>query len=189
MATEKSEAPNWTDVSAVLLTFQRKSLLGLLADLYAASEANQAFLHARFGLGQDQLASYKASISRWIGPDLSKDQPVSIAKAMKAIAAYKKAVGRPEGLAELSLFYCEEALRFFENGRLKDDGYFAAFLRMYDRCLSLASILPRNERDTYLLRLARLETRGRRLGRDVQDEVETLWQSTDRGEPTFGQAT
>jgi hypothetical protein len=37
-------------------------LLGLLQDLYAACKDNQAFLHARLGLGPDQLGPYKATI-------------------------------------------------------------------------------------------------------------------------------
>ena len=39
---------------------------GLVQDLYTASKDNQAFLHARLGLGQDQLQPFKASISNWI---------------------------------------------------------------------------------------------------------------------------
>ena len=39
-----------------------------------------------------------------------KGQNVSVAKAKKAISDYKKATGLPQGVAELSVFYCEEAL-------------------------------------------------------------------------------
>jgi hypothetical protein len=182
VASEKRASPTWVDVRDILLTFDRLSLRGLLADLYAESEANQAFLHARFGLGLDQLAPYKASISRWICPDLSRDQPISISKAMKAIAAYKRAIGRPEDIAELSIFYCEEALRFVEACRFQDEGYLAAFLRMYGRCLNLVSILPVNERDTYLQRLAKLQARGGRIGWGLEDEIESFWQAADPGE-------
>ncbi len=44
-----------------------------------------------------------------------KNQTVSVSKAKKAIADYNKAIGRPEGLAELSIFYCEEAFSFVES--------------------------------------------------------------------------
>jgi hypothetical protein len=77
-------------------------------DLYAASKDNQAFLHSRLGLGHDQLKPYKEAISRWICPDPMRNQPISISKSKKAIADYKKAIERPEGLAELSIFYCED---------------------------------------------------------------------------------
>jgi len=38
-----------------------------------------------------------------------------VSKAKKAIADYKKAIGRPDGMAELSIFYCEEAFGFLES--------------------------------------------------------------------------
>jgi hypothetical protein len=65
VAKDKSTSPTWADVRAFLLAFDRAGLQGLIQDLYAASKDNQAFLHARFGLGPDQLKPYKATISPW----------------------------------------------------------------------------------------------------------------------------
>jgi hypothetical protein len=104
----KNISPSWSDVKTALLDFDRAGLRGLVRDLYTASKDNQAFLHARLRLGQDHLRPFKASISKWISPDLMKGQPVSVARAKKAIADYKKAIGHPSGMAELSIFYCEE---------------------------------------------------------------------------------
>jgi hypothetical protein len=100
VANNKGASPTWIDVKTSLLTFDRAGLYGLLQDLYAASTENRAFFHARLGLGPDQFGPYKAAISRWINPDFMKGQPVSVSKAKKAVADYKKAIGRPEGLAE-----------------------------------------------------------------------------------------
>ena len=74
-------------------------MLGLIQDLYAMHRDNQTFLHARFGLGEDVLEPYKKTIDRWLWPDLFRKQETSVSKAKQAIAAYKKAVGEPEGLA------------------------------------------------------------------------------------------
>ena len=93
-----------------LVQFDRAGLVGLLGDLHSLSRDNQAFFHARLGLGADSLAAYKRTISRWIYPDLSRDQRISVAKAKKAIADYRKAIGLPEGVAELSVFYCEKEI-------------------------------------------------------------------------------
>ncbi|CAI06164.1 hypothetical protein [Aromatoleum aromaticum] len=93
MATKKN-TPNWSDVKAKLADFDRAGLIGLLQDLYAASKDNQAFLHARFALGGDVLKSYKATIDRWLCPDVYKNQDYSVAKAKKPIADYKKAIGQ-----------------------------------------------------------------------------------------------
>src|SRR5262245_32924112 len=85
VAKEKRASPSWITVKAALLAFDRAGLLGLVQDLYAASKDNQAFLHARLGLGDDQLRPYKARISRWISPDMMRNQRISIATAKKAI--------------------------------------------------------------------------------------------------------
>jgi hypothetical protein len=175
VANKKNASPAWSDVRAALLNFDRAGLRGLVQDLYAASKDNQAFLHARLGLGHDQLKPFKASISSWICPDIMRNQPISISKAKKAIADYKKAIGRPAGLAELSIFYCEEAFRFLESCSMDDESYFAALIRMYDRSLKFVLDLPPAERATYLERLDKLRSRGREVGWGVEDELNNLW--------------
>ena len=60
MATKKN-IPSWVDVKEKLANFNRAGLIGLIQDLYATSKDNQAFLHARFALGDDMdelLAEY-----------------------------------------------------------------------------------------------------------------------------------
>jgi hypothetical protein len=182
MASQKGASPTWIDIKAALSQFDRAGLLGLVQDLYAASADNQAFLHARLGLGPDQLKPYKARISRWMCPDLMRNQATSMSKAKKAISDYKKAIGRPEGLAELSIFYCEEALNFLESFSMEDEGYFVALIRMYDRSLNCVSSLPVTERATYLERLDKLRSRAGHLGWGVQDELNDLWHNADLDE-------
>jgi hypothetical protein len=171
----KNASPTWSDVRAALLDFDSAGLRGLVQDLYTASKDNQAFLHARLGLGHDQLRPFKASISRWICPDLMKGQPVSVSKAKKAIADYKKAIGRTDGMADLSIFYCEEAFRFIESCSMEDETYFAALIRMYGRSLEFLSSLPAAERATYLERLDKLRSRARNVGWGVEEELNSLW--------------
>jgi len=171
----KNASPTWNDVKTVLLEFDRAGLRGLVQDLYTASKDNQAFLHARLGLGHEPLQPFKASISRWKSPDLMKGQPVSVSKAKKAIADYKKAIGRSDGMAELSIFYCEEAVGFLESCSMDDEKYFAALIRMYGRSLEIVSSLPSAERSTYLERLGRLRSRGKNIGWVVEEEFNSLW--------------
>ena len=104
-----------------------------------------------------------------------KNQPISVSKAKKAIADYKKAIGRPDGMAELSIFYCEVAFSFLESCSLEDESYFAALIRMYERSLEFVSNLPPAERATYLERLDKLRSRARNIGWGVQDELNSLW--------------
>ena len=101
MATRpKKTSPTWSDVKAKLADFDRAGLLGVVQDLYASSKDNQAFLHARFGLGVDLLGPYKVTIDRWLWPDIIRNQSTSVFTARKAIADYNKAAGQPDGLAE-----------------------------------------------------------------------------------------
>jgi hypothetical protein len=175
VARIKNASPTWSDVRAALLDFDRAGLRALVHDLYTASKDNRAFLHARLGLGHDQLLPFKATISRWISPDLLRNEPISVSKAKKAIADYKKAIGHPDGTAELSIFYCEEAIGFLESCSLEDEGYLAALIRMYGRSLELVSNLAADERATYLERLDKLRARGTQIGWGVKEELNSLW--------------
>ena len=118
---------------------------------------------------------YKEAISRWICPDPMRNQPISISKSKKAIADYKKAIGRPEGMAELSIFYCDEAFSFLESCGMEDESYFLALVRMYDRATNFVLSLPPAERGTYVGRLDKLRSRARHVGWGVQDEFNDLW--------------
>jgi hypothetical protein len=176
---KKGASPTWADVRAFLLTFDRAGLQGLVQDLYAASKDNQEFLHARFGLGPDQLGPYKTTISRWVNPDLMKDQTVSVSKAKKAIADYSKAIGHPEGLAELSIFFCEEAVSFVESCSFESEKFFIALIRMFDRSVKCVLSLPRAERCPYVERLDKLRSRAKHVGWGVEDELNDRWHAAD----------
>ncbi len=168
MVKARKAAVGWSSVKAGLRGFDRTALLGLVQDLYAVSKDNQAFLHARLNLGGDPLNPYKAVISRWVCPDIFKNQPVSVAKAKKAIADYKKAIGYPEGMAELSVFYCEEAIVFLRDCGMDDEGYYSALRRR-------VTTLPEKQQKPLLERLGRLSAAGRQIGWDVGDEMADIW--------------
>ena len=138
--TPKSQ-PTWTDVKERLADFDRTALLGLIQSLYSAHKDNQTFLHSRFGLGEDVLEPYKKIIDRWLWPDVLRNQDTSVSQAKRAISDYKKAVGDPEGLAELMVFYCERASGFCRDIANDDEGYFNALVRMFEQALKLANAL------------------------------------------------
>src|ERR1700683_4038104 len=125
-----------------LASFDRKGLLALIQDLYAAHKDNQMFLHARFGLGEDVLRPYKETLDRWLWPDVLRNQNTSVAKAKQAISSYRKAVGEPAGLAELMVFYCERAAGFCNDLGYQDDGYFVALVSMFEQALKVIAQLP-----------------------------------------------
>jgi hypothetical protein len=175
MTREKKAAVSWNSVKAGLRDFDRTALLGLVQDLYTASKDNQAFLHARFNLGADPLKPYKAVISRWIFPDIFKNEPWSVAKAKKAIADYKKAIGYPEGMAELSVFYCEEAIAFLRDCSLEDEGYYSALVLMFEQALRRTLSLPESERAAFLRRLREVRNETGKIGWGVSEAMAELW--------------
>jgi hypothetical protein len=175
MAKRQSKAqPTWTDVKAKLVDFDRASLLGLLQSLYAASKDNQTFLHARFGLGESVLEPYRKTIDRWLWPDLFRKQDTSVSQAKRAISDYKKAVGDPEGLAELMVFYCERAAGFCSDVCNDDEGYFDALVRMFEQALKYATALSADRRDQLVARLDRVRTISHDFGYGVGDDMDFL---------------
>lgn len=174
MSKRQSKSPTWTDVKAKLVGFDRAALLGLIQNLYAAHQDNQAFLHARFGLGEDVLEPYKKTIDRWLWPDVFRKQDTSVSEAKRAISDYRKAVGDPQGLAELMVFYCEQAAGFCSDIGNEDEGYFDALVRMFEQALKVANTLSANDRDDFVTRLNRVREISHRFGYGVGDDMDFL---------------
>lgn len=173
MATKKN-TPTWSDVKTKLTDFDRAGLIGLVQDLYTASKDNQVFLHARFALGGDVLKPYKATIDRWLWPDVFKNQDTSVSKAKKAISDYKKAIGQPAGLAELMVFYCERAAGFSDDVGLQDEGYFDALVRMFEQALKAIHPLPEDRQKELYSRLDAVRRISRNFGYGVGDDMDDL---------------
>jgi hypothetical protein len=171
---QSKSQPRWTDVKAKLTSFDRPALLGLIQDLYSSHKDNQTFLHARFGLGEDMLRPYKETIDRWLWPDAFSRQVPSVLKAKQAISNYKKAVGDPAGLAELTVFYCEQASGFASDLGYQDESYFNALVRMFEQALATANTLPTDTRDALIGRLDRVRSISHNCGYGVGDDMDSI---------------
>jgi hypothetical protein len=176
MATERSKKinPSWSDVKAKLSEFDAIGMLSLVHDLYSSSKENQTFLHARFGLGADSLKPYKTTITRWLWPDISRGQDISVSKAEKAIVDYKKAVGRPEEVVELMTFYCEEASCFCREVGFSDERFFVSLMDVFTQTLKLTVTLPPVLRDSFLERLDEVSRISHNFGYGLGDEMDDL---------------
>jgi len=176
MAKRRSKSqPTWKDVKAKIADFDRAALLCLVQDLYAAHKDNQTFLHTRFGLLEDVREPYRKAIDRWIWPDVFQRQDTSVSKGKQAISDYKKAVGDPEGLAELMVFYCERAAGFCSDVGNEDEGYFDALVHMFERALKLANTLPTSCRNGLVARLDRVRIVSHQFGYGVGDTMDFLF--------------
>ena len=175
MAKRKSKSqPTWADVKAKLADFDRAALLGLIQGLYTAHKDNQTFLHARFGLAEDVLEAYKKTVDRWLWPDVVRNQDTSVSQAKQAISDYKKAVGDPEGVAELMVFYCEQAAGFCDDICSDDEGYFDALVRMFEQALKFANALSVDRREDLVARLDRVRATSHEFGYGVGDDMDFL---------------
>jgi hypothetical protein len=175
MAKRKQKSqPTWTDVKAKLADFDRAALLGLIQSLYAARKDNQMFLHTRFGLAEDVLEPYKKAIDRWLWPDVLRNQNTSVARAKRAISDYKKAVGDPEGLAELMVFYCERSAGFSSDIGSDDAGYFDALVHMFEQALKIVNALSVERHDELVTRLDSVRVISRDIGYGVEDDMDSL---------------
>ena len=171
---QSKSQPRWTDVKAKLTSFDRPALLGLIQDLYSSHKDNQTFLHTRFGLGEDMLRPYKETIDRWLWPDAFSRQVPSVLKAKQAISNYKKAVGDPAGLAELMVFYCEQASGFASDVGYQDESYFDALVRMFEQALATANPLPADARDALIARLDKVRSMSHKCGYGVGDDMDSI---------------
>jgi hypothetical protein len=171
--------PTWADVKINLASFDGAALLGVLQDLYEADEANRAFLHARFGLGDDPLQPYKKIIDRCLWPNVFRGQQTSVSRATGAITQYKKALGDPVGQAELLVFYCERAAGFCHDVHHEDMAYFEALVRMFEQALKATANLTGKVRNRFLARLDRVRSIGRQLSGGVGEDMDVLLSEFD----------
>lgn len=174
MKQPRQKKPTWSDLKRQLAGLDRSALLGLVQDLYAASRDNQAFLNARFALGEDVLEPYKVIIDRWVCPDVMRNQNISIARAKKAISDYKEATGRAEGMAELTVFYCESCVNLLSFCGMDDEGYFNALVRMFEQALKAIVALEPNQRKGFVQRLEAVRNEGHNWGWGVGDDMDYL---------------
>jgi hypothetical protein len=171
---QSKSQPKWTDVKAKLASLDRPGLIGLVQDLYAAHPDNRTFLHTRFGLGQDVLEPFKQTIDRWLWPDVFRKQDTSVANAKQAISNYKKAVGDPAGMAELMVFYCEQASGFASDLGYQDESYLNALVRMFEQAQATANTLPTDTRDALIARLDRVRSISHKCGYGVGDSMDSI---------------
>ncbi len=173
--------PCWRDVKSSLEDFDRAGLIGLVQDMYAASNDNKALLHARFSLGDDPLKPYKDMIIHWINPQDFRS-PISVSKAQKAIRDYKRAQGHAESLAELTVFYCEEVFKFLAGCGIDDEGFYDALVRMFEQALQYILTLPKAQQTAFLVRLDHVRQLGQEVGWGVGDDFDHFWSAAGLAE-------
>jgi hypothetical protein len=92
-------------------------------------------------------------------PDVMRNQDYSVSKAKKAISDYRRAIGKPVGMAELTVFYCESCADFLDYCGIDDEGYFDAWVRMYEQALKSIRQLEEDQQEDFVERLEHVRFR------------------------------
>jgi len=171
VATKKPRKPTWSDVKSLVVDLDRKQLLTLVADLYRFSKENQAFFHARFGVGDGPLTPYKKTIDQCMYPDICNNKPIQISKAKKAISHYSKAAGDPLGETELMVFFVECGNSFTVAFGDIDGDFYEALNRMYRRAIKNVQNLPEAHRGGFRDRLKDIVTSSSDIGWGYHDTL------------------
>ena len=169
MAKRKSSNPIWSHVKSAVVDLDQKQLLKLVADLYRFSKENQAFFHARFGVGDDPLAPYKKTINECMYPDVYRNKPIQISRAKKAISSYSKAVDDPLGEIQLMVFFVECGNNFTVSFGDIDEGFYDALNRMYRRAIQKVLSLPKEQQSGFKERLEKIMTSASGIGWGYHD--------------------
>jgi len=96
-------------------------------------------------------------------------------RTIEALADYKKAIADAAGLAELMVFYCEEAAGFSSDLGYQDESYFDALVRMFNQAVATANRLPVGSRDALIVRLDRVRSISHKLGYGVGDDMDSIF--------------
>ncbi len=169
VAKRESSNPTWSDVKLAVIKLDQKQLVKLVADIYRFSKENKAFLHARFGVGDDPLKPYKKMIDACMYPDVYSNKPIQISKAKRAISSYSKAIGDPLGETELMIFFVECGNKFTLDLGDIDGGFYDALNGMYQRAIKKVLSLPEEQRKVFQDRLEEIMTSSSGIGWGYHD--------------------
>ena len=166
MTDKKQKQPTWTDVKKALSDLRPEELINTINDLYKLRKENKLFLHTRYHLIESSLDDFKKKIAKSINPD--GNSKISFKDARQAVSDYKKALGDPEGVAELMVFYCEECADSIKSLGLWEQ-YADGTINIWRDTLKHIQTLPHQQHAEFWERLA---TAQRRIG-------QTEWEVSD----------
>jgi hypothetical protein len=162
---------SWSTVKSAASSLSQKELLGLVGELYRLSSQNKAFLHARFVDQSIAMEEFKAIVSECLNPDVSRDRPLQVAKAKKAVADFCKAVADPITHADLMVFFLEQGNAFtLEYGDI-DAGFYSALVAMARHAAEVICSLPIGLQEPFMERLAEVVRSSSGIGWGFHDDI------------------
>ncbi len=169
MTEQKQKPPTWTDVKKVLAELRTEELINTINDLYKLRKENKLFLHTRYGLIESPLVDYEGKIVNAINP--LKAKKISFRDARAVLSDYKKAIGDPEKVAELMVFYCTECTRCIKRFGVWEQ-YAAGTINIWFDTLKYIQDLPRPQYDKFWEKLATAQKLMGQTGWGVSDYID-----------------
>jgi hypothetical protein len=159
-----TKSSGWAALKIRLDTLDRKGLVGLVHDLYEASEANRRFLEARFLPSAAAIEKYRRLVEDAVFPDPLSQRPIRLRDASAAITEYRRATGDVAGSIDLMLTFVEAGTKQAVDLGYGDDAYFSALATKVAAVMKSLGALPNQERTSATARLVRVRNRARNIG-------------------------
>ena len=175
----QTKRKKWSDVKARLEPFDRKGLVSLLGELYAANGANRRFLHSRLTPGSRAIEEYRHLVADAIYPDPFSKRRVSVRDAAAAIVEYRRSTGDTAGTVDLMLTFVEAGTEQAADLGYGDEAYFDALQIRLDAVAKEFDTLPADVRAKVRARLGRVQVRAHDVGWGFSDAVDELVHALD----------
>jgi len=163
--------PSWADIKTKLAGFDSKGLVGLVHDLYEASQANRRFLHARLHPSPSTVEKYRRLVADAVFPDPFSRRRVSLRDATAAITEYRRSTGDVAGTVDLMLTFIEAGTEQAADLGYGDEDYFSALENKVDAVAKSWPTLSAEERTKALGRLDWVSKRATAIGWGYGDYV------------------
>lgn len=157
-------------MKTVLARLDRQGLLELISDMYHLSKDNKDFLHTRFSIGDDILATYKKIIKECMYPDIQNGS-VRIHRAKRAISDYSKAIHDAKGEAELLTYFVECGNKFTLDYGDIDEDFYDSLLDVYSQAIKKVLTLPDHEQGDFRKRLKKIMLSSNGIGWGYHDSL------------------
>jgi hypothetical protein len=153
---KKKKPATWVDVKASLGRMDRPGFLGIIRDLYEASNFNRRFLHARFVPAAPVLNEYRRLVRAAVFPDPFSQRPIRLRDGTATITEYKRATGDLGGTVDLMLEFVEAGTEQAADLGYGEDSYFGALERKVKAIVQSLDALAEVDRRAAKARLIKL---------------------------------
>jgi hypothetical protein len=152
----RKKSATWVDVKVRLDRMDRTGLVGVIKDLYGASELNRRFLHAQFVATAPVLEEYRRLVRAAVFPDPFSQRPIRLRDGTATIAEYKRATGDLAGTVDLMLEFVEAGTEQSADLGYGHEAYFGALERKVKEIVRSLDALADADRSAATARLVKL---------------------------------